>query len=213
MRLRLLAVVVALLATTVGPAARPVAAQDGAAWGTSFWAPTYQQERNLSCEYAALVIAMGAYGTWVSEYQFDDLVGWSANPHWGFRGDINGPWGSTDDYGVYAEPLAWALPNFGFWGDVFYAQGDASALSSRLDQGFPTLVWIGDFGNDAYWAEADGTWFQLAAGEHVVVAYGYDANGVYASDPATGGDRFFSWGEFMTLWNVLDGMSLAVGPM
>jgi hypothetical protein len=29
--------------------------------------PTYAQQRNLSCEYAALVIAMGAYGTWVSE--------------------------------------------------------------------------------------------------------------------------------------------------
>ena len=35
--------------------------------------PTYAQQRNLSCEYAALVMAMGAYGVWVSEYEFDDL--------------------------------------------------------------------------------------------------------------------------------------------
>ena len=34
--------------------------------------PTYSQQRNLSCEYAAAVIAMAAYGTWVSEWAFDD---------------------------------------------------------------------------------------------------------------------------------------------
>nr|MBA3451411.1 hypothetical protein [Chloroflexia bacterium] len=52
--------------------------------------PTYVQQRNLSCEYAALVIAMGAYGTWISEYEFDARVGWSENTHWGYRGDITG---------------------------------------------------------------------------------------------------------------------------
>ena len=55
----------------------------------SIWVPTYVQQRNLSCEYAALVMAMGAYGVGVSEYEFDNLVGWSENPHWGY-GKIEG---------------------------------------------------------------------------------------------------------------------------
>src|SRR4051794_11919034 len=54
--------------------------------------PTYSQQRNLSCEYASMVIAMASFGTWVSEYDFDTLVPLSDNPHWGYRGDINGDW-------------------------------------------------------------------------------------------------------------------------
>jgi uncharacterized protein YvpB len=178
------------------------------------WVPTYVQQRNLSCEYASLVIAMGAYGVSVSEYDFDGLVGWSENPHWGYRGDITGWWGNTDDYGVYAAALAPTLPEFGFWGDVFYGAGDASTLTSRLDAGTPVLVWIGLWGNTGYYEyAADGTPYKLAAGQHVVVAYGYDDGGVYVSDPATGSKTFYDWSTFMSYWNVLDGMSLAVGPL
>src|SRR5829696_10586350 len=85
--------------------------------------PLYAQQRNLSCEYAALAMAIGTYGASVSEYDFDDRVGWSENPHWGYRGDITGWWGNTDDYGVYASALAPALADFGFYGEEFYAQG------------------------------------------------------------------------------------------
>ena len=176
--------------------------------------PTYAQQRNLSCEYAALVIAMGAYGAWVSEYEFDARVGWSENPHWGYRGDINGWWGNTDDYGVYPAPLAVALNDFGFWGEEFYALGDANALMARLDAGKPVLVWLGLWGDTGFYEYAnDGTPFKLVSGLHVVVAYGYDDGGVYVSDPASGSKRFYDWGTFMTFWNVMDGMGLAVAPL
>jgi hypothetical protein len=74
----------------IGPAsgrlgARPVAAHsvgDGIAFVD---VPTYAQQRDLSCEYASLVIAMGAYGTWVSEWTFDELVPPAYNPHSGYR--------------------------------------------------------------------------------------------------------------------------------
>jgi uncharacterized protein YvpB len=175
--------------------------------------PTYYQQRNLSCEYASLVIAMGAWGTWVSEYDFDALVGWSENPHWGYRGDITGWWGNTDDYGVYAEALAPALGHFGFYGEVFYALGEPNALTARLDQGIPVLVWIGLWGNTGFYNYTeDGTPYKLVPGLHVVVASGYDNGGVYVSDPATGSKRFYDWGTFMSFWNVMDGMGLAVSP-
>ena len=181
--------------------------------GTILSVPTYVQQRNLSCEFASLSIATGALGGWVSEYAFDDIVGWSANPHAGFRGDIGGWWGNTTDYGVYAEALAPALNYFGYSGEVFYGNGNPAALTSRLDQGLPTLVWLGFWGDTSFVEYgADGSAYKLAAGEHVVVAYGYDAGGVYVSDPAIGDYRYFSWDYFLSMWNVLDGMSLAVGP-
>jgi len=175
--------------------------------------PAIAQQRGLSCEFTSLAMAMAAFGVNVSEYDFDALVGWSANPHWGFRGDINGTWGHTDNYGVYAEPLAGAVEHFGFWGDVFYANGNASALTSRLDQGLPVLVWVALLGDTSFveYTE-DGTGYLLAPGQHVVVAYDYDENGVYVADPGSGTHRFYDWGWFMNMWNVFDGMSLAVGP-
>ncbi len=175
--------------------------------------PAYAQQRNLSCEYASAVITMASYGSWVSEWAFDELVGWSPNPHWGFRGDINGAWGNTVDYGVYAEPLAAALPHFGFAGDVHYARGDASILTAHLDAGQPVIVWLGLWGDQGFYEYAeDGTSYKLIPGYHVVVAYGYDESGVYVSDPALGDYSSWAWGDFMWMWNAVDGMALTVFP-
>ena len=175
--------------------------------------PTYVQQRNLSCEYASLVIAMGAYGVWVSEYELDNRVGWSDNPHWGYRGDITGWWVNTRDYGVYAAALAPALNDFGFWGETFYGAGNPTALTARLDAGTPVLVWLGLWGETGFYEyTADGSPYKLVPGLHVVVAHGYDSGGVYFSDSATGGKSYYDWSTFMSFWNVMDGMGLAVGP-
>lgn len=227
--MRIPAAVLAMLMTfsmVIGSAGSALASIDGSAGrssipafkqemgGAEVWVPTYVQQRNLSCEYAAAVIAMAAYGPWVSEYAFDDIVGYSENPHWGYRGNITGWWGNTDDYGVYAQALVPALNAFGFWGDAFYAQGDASALTARIDAGQPVIVWLGLWGDTSFynWTD-DGTRYKLAAGMHVVVAYAYDVSGVWVSDPATGTKHAYDWGTFMTFWNVMDGMALSVGPM
>jgi uncharacterized protein YvpB len=179
----------------------------------SLWVPAIPQRRGLSCEYASLSIAMGAFGVDVSEYAFDSIVGWSENPHWGYRGNIEGVWGGTDDYGVYAEPLVAAAEAYGFWGDVFYANGNASALTARIDQGTPVLVWLSLLGETGWVEEAaDGTPYRLIPGQHTLVVYGYDEAGVYASDPALGAKRFYDWGWFMSMWNAFDGMAMGVGP-
>jgi len=54
--------------------------------------PAYQQQRNLSCEFASLYIATSAFGNGISEYTFDTVVGLSPNPHLGYRGNITGTW-------------------------------------------------------------------------------------------------------------------------
>ncbi|MDP9366119.1 MAG: C39 family peptidase [Chloroflexota bacterium] len=207
-----LAVLVTVLAAV---ASAPSLATAGAGVAGSAYVdvPTYVQQRNLSCEYASLSIATGAWGNWVSEWEFDHRVGWSDNPHWGFRGNINGWWGNTTDYGVYAEPLVAPLAEFGFYGEVFYGGGDAGALTARLDEGAPVVVWLGLWGDQSYYEyAADGTPYKLTPGYHVVVANGYDEGGVHVSDPATGSYNYYGWGDFMWMWNVLDGMGLAVWP-
>lgn len=179
----------------------------------SVWVPTLYQQRGLSCEYASLAIVMAAYGDQVTEWEFDPYVVQSPNPHVGFRGNIYADWGGSVDYGIYAEPLAAIMPNFGYWADVFYAKGDTSQLIRYIDSGTPVLVWIGLKGDTGYYETgADGSSYWIAEGQHTLVIYGYDDYGVYASDPAIGAKRFYDWGWFMWMWNVFDGMSLAIGP-
>lgn len=200
-------------ATLAAMAARPrrAAAADG--MGVYIEVPAYAQKRNLSCEYACCAIAAAAFGGWLSEYDFDDRVGWSANPHWGFRGDINGQWGGTDDYGVYPEPLVAPLAEFGYRGEVIYAGGNQWPLRARLDAGSPVIVWLGLWGDLSFveYAE-DGTPFRLTPGYHVVVLHGYDDWGVSISDPGPGAYKSWDWDTFLHAWNVLDGMALAVSP-
>ncbi|MGD9710780.1 MAG: C39 family peptidase [Thermomicrobiales bacterium] len=179
---------------------------------TKVYVPRYAQQRNLSCEYAAMYIATSAFGEGISEYAFDDVVGHSPNPHLGYRGNIHGMWGRTDDYGVYAQPLSWALDSFGFRGEVFYAVGDSSVLENYLDQGKPVAVWLALWGDESIKETLDGRTYTITAGMHVMVAYGYDSAGVYLSDPGSGTYRFYAWSDFMWMWNVLDGMGLAVSP-
>ncbi len=171
----------------------------------------YVQQRNLSCEYAALSMATSALGAWVSEYEFDNRVGWAANPHYGFRGDINGLWGNTTDYGVYAEPLVPVLNANGFNADVFYSFGDPAPLRERLDAGRPVIAWLGFYGDTAFAVEDNGSYL-LAPGMQTVVVYGYDDAGVHVADPASGSYDYYLWDDFLAMWSILDGMGLAVSP-
>ncbi|HYO30406.1 MAG TPA: LysM peptidoglycan-binding domain-containing protein, partial [Thermomicrobiales bacterium] len=59
--------------------------------------PAYMQRYNLSCEYAAAYIATAAFGAGIDEDVFRANIGQSPNPHWGYRGWIEGAWGGTDD--------------------------------------------------------------------------------------------------------------------
>ncbi len=169
----------------------------------------YQQQRPLSCEFAAVSIATGALGSWISEYDIEAVTPLDPNPHWGYRGNIWGTWGNTTDYGVYADALVPGLAQFGFTGHSFY--GDRDDLRASIDAGRPTLVWLGLWGDQSHdeYTE-DGTRYQVTAGMHVMVAYGYDNDGVYLSDPGTGSYRYYDWGTFEWMWNVMDGMALGI---
>lgn len=76
--------------------------------------PTVKQNHNLSCEYAAASAVTRYWGRTVAEKDFIGEIGAAINPHFGYRGDIDGNWGGTTDYGVYAEPLVPVLERRGY---------------------------------------------------------------------------------------------------
>ena len=178
--------------------------------GTFLPLVTYQQARPLSCEYAAVQIATGMIGYTVSEWEMEAATPLHANPHWGYRGNINGTWGNTTDYGIYADALIPGLNQYGYSATSFY--GGPNDLTAAIDNGTPVIVWLGmrgDQSHDEY--TEDGTRYQVTAYMHVMVVYGYDQSGVYLADPGNGGTRFYDWGTFTSMWDVIDGMGLIVG--
>lgn len=172
----------------------------------------FMQTRNLSCEFAATYAATTAFGSGVSEQTFIDSTPITLNPHYGYRGNIDGTWGNTTDYGVYAEALVPTLNEHGFAGGVMYTMGDTAPLRAELDAGHPVVVWLGFWG-DTRDVKHDEDTYSVFAGMHVVTAYGYDEGGVYVMDPARGETRYFDWATFSDMWSVVDGMGLSVYPL
>src|SRR5690348_6650912 len=76
--------------------------------------PSVEQWYSLSCEYAAAAAVTLYWGNLVSQRDFVREVPPDPNPHDGFRGNINGPFGGIADYGVYAEPLVPVLERRGY---------------------------------------------------------------------------------------------------
>ncbi len=171
----------------------------------------YSQQRNLSCEYAAAHIATGAFNNAIPEEAFMAAIPQASNPHYGYRGNIDGWWGNTVDYGIYPEPLVPVLNAWGFTGEVMYTGGDTAPLVAHIDAGHPVMVWLGFWG-DTRETLTDQDSYSVFAGMHVVTVYGYDSGGVHVADPATGGTDYYTWDVFIGMWSVIDGMSLAVYP-
>ena len=65
------------------------------------------------------------------------------------------------------------------------------------------------------WYEYDdaGDAYKIVPFEHVFVVSGYDADGVYISDPGPGNYNYLTWDYFLGAWSIMDGMMLAVYPV
>jgi uncharacterized protein YvpB len=173
----------------------------------------YKQARPLSCEYASVYIATAAFGSPISEEESIASTPRAENPHFGFRGDIDGEWGQTDDYGIYAEALGPLLEAHSYVGEVSYG-AEASVLRTHLNAGHPVIVWIATRGDTGFYEiDSAGNRFKLVPWEHVVVVYGYDQEQVYIADPGPGEYATLGWDQFLDAWAVMDGMALAVYPM
>jgi uncharacterized protein YvpB len=174
--------------------------------------PIYAQQHNLSCEYASTRMMTAFWGAEISEAQFISQIPFHSNPHVGYRGNINGPFGGTTDYGIYPDPIAQMLEQHSFKTKLL--AGGVESLKQELNLGHPVQVWIvAGFGYATPFTSIyEGLDFKLVAGEHSVVVYGYDTNGVYIADPAYGGRNYVSWPNFLRNWNYFDQMALSIWP-
>jgi uncharacterized protein YvpB len=175
--------------------------------------PSVVQWYSLSCEYAAAATITLYWGNLVSQSDFVLEVPQHSNPHKGFRGDIHGPHGWVEDYGIYAEPLVPVLQKRRYTAEAVY--GDIERLKAEIDQGYPLVAWItsGRYTpRQEYW-ETDGERaFKLVPYEHAVVVYGYDSEGVYSMDVGNGNHVHTEWDSFLMRWNYFGGMMLLIHP-
>jgi uncharacterized protein YvpB len=176
--------------------------------------PATPQAWALSCEYAATSAATAMYGPVITQWRLRASIDTNANPHKGFRGDITGGAGGTTDYGVYPEPIAAVLQQYGYTHSyVFY--GGADHLRAEIAAGRPVVTWVTGtwkLASREVLRDSAGARYSLVPGEHAVTVYGYDDDGVWVMDPA-GPDKYrVSWDRFLTAWNLFDGMALVVAP-
>lgn len=142
--------------------------------------PLHYQEHSLSCEVAALKMALGRYDVAVSESELirslpfdstpksDDVWG---DPYRGFVGDIDGTMLVTG-YGVYWDPIA----RLGLqWKRTEVLRGVLPAdVAAHVAAGRPVIVW-GNYGRATaqQWRTLDGDLVSAVQGEHARVVAGF----------------------------------------
>lgn len=183
--------------------------------------PYYKQQYYLSCEEAALRMALAYRGIYTNDMEIVQRVGYNPRPRdtvtntWDdpyqmFVGDINGIQGKTG-YGVFAEPIAKAARTYGRDAASF-RNVSAKFLAEQIHAGHPVVIW-------GYWnkAPANDVW-NLPGGGQVNGYYGEHARtligvtgradspvGFYIHDPLDG-----SVGEYWTAAQLMAHMN-AVG--
>jgi uncharacterized protein YvpB len=174
--------------------------------------PVFAQQHYLSCEYSAARAAAARWGINLSENDFISNIPTNEDPHLGFRGYIDGDWGGTSSYGIYAEPIALFLATRGLQTKLLW--DGVEQVKQEVALGRPVLVWVvGGMGySTPFEASANGNSFLMMAYEHAMTVYGYDENGVYVADPGFGTYDYYSWATFERSWAYLGNMAMSVYP-
>lgn len=139
-----------------------------------------RQDRALSCEAAALKMALAGKGVRVSEDDIMARIGFDLTPKgngvWGdpnlsFVGDINGSQNSTG-YGVHWDPIVRAAKG---WRDAKAVSGmSLSQVARELEAGNPIVFW-GVTGSAYYdpWQTPEGKTINAWKGEHTRTLIGF----------------------------------------
>lgn len=142
--------------------------------------PLHYQEHSLSCEVAALKMALDYFGAGVPESElikhlpFDPAPksnGVWGNPNRGFVGNIDGRM-LVDGYGVYWEPIA-AL-GARYRRTAVLRGTSAANLAQHIAAGRPVIIW-GYFGRGQphTWRTREGQIIQAVNGEHTRLVTGF----------------------------------------
>ena len=188
--------------------------------------PLHRQEHALSCEVAALKMALGTLGVDVSEDELltnlardptprnvlaDGDVIWG-DPDVGFVGDWDGVYG-VNGYGVYEGPIADLARAYGFEGSSPLHDADPAELYAAVHAGDPVVVWMpyaGQVRGHGAWTTPAGSEVDYVVTEHAVVLAGVDDDGVVYADPYTATLQRMSHAQFETAIAELDDRAVIV---
>ncbi|MBI3963870.1 MAG: Ig-like domain-containing protein [Candidatus Kerfeldbacteria bacterium] len=178
------------------------------------------QDRALSCEAAALKMALAGKGVFVSETDIMNRVGYDPTPHvgdtWGdpytaFVGNIDGRQNTTG-YGVYWDPIARAgdawRPSEAFTGWT------TSLVAAEVAKGNPVIVWGGIGGYADSWTTPSGKYIDAWKGEHTRTVIGFDGpadnpSRIILNDPYAGR---ITWtrSQFEANWGIFGNAGVVV---
>ena len=144
--------------------------------------PLYRQEHRVTCEVAALRMALGRYLIEVSE---DDLLasltfdtkdpmrgGVWGDPDAGFVGDPDGALSKYTGYGVYEYPIR-NLARLYRQAEVL-ENPDINTVVNLVSKGKPVIVWnVISKHRSRYWQTVDGKEIEAHPGEHARVVVGF----------------------------------------
>ena len=177
--------------------------------------PVYLQKYTLSCEVAALRMALNFKGANVSEDDLIPKVGTDNTPHigdtWGnpynaFVGNIRGTQ-MKDGYGVYWGPIARAARDYRNAQE--FEGWTIEALTGTIKDGNPVVIWVySHFGTPTSWNTPDGTKIYAVRDEHAVTAVGFvgpatNPTQIIINDPLVG-QVYWSRATFDKKWNIFN---------
>jgi uncharacterized protein YvpB len=176
------------------------------------------QSRNMSCESRSAADLAGHWGVAVDELDFLEALGYSDNPHKGFVGDVDASPGSLPPagYGVYAEPVAATLRDYGLDARPVYQLG-LDGIRAELSEGRPVLVWA-TYGMELHepmlWKSLDGRVSKVIPFMHTFLATGFDESGLFILDAYNATVQYYPADTFLEVWNQFDQMAVVItGPL
>jgi uncharacterized protein YvpB len=185
----------------------------------SAWVPVlgHPQSRNLSCESRSATDLARYWDVTFDELEFLATLGQSDNPHRGFVGDVDMPAGSLPPvgYGVYAEPVAATLRQYGLNARFVYDFG-LDGIRQELLAGRPVLVWA-TYNMELYepieWTSQDGRTSTVVPYMHTFLVTGFDESGVYVLDAYDATVQYYRARVFLDAWNLFDQMTVTVNGL
>ena len=185
--------------------------------------PWHHQQHNLSCEAAALAMALTYYGLVADELtlirymtkdprpaKFDAtgrLIAWG-DPAQGFVGDPDGRIERYTGYGVYYQPVALAAMLAG--ANVLQAGSvTPKQLYDAVLAGHPAVAWISNTYHQvqlAHYVAYDGATVGYTLTEHAVTITGVRPDAVLINDPWFG-QAWHPKAQFESAYRTFDGMA------
>lgn len=186
--------------------------------------PLHPQEHALTCEAAALRMALNYYGTGVTEEEllgklafdtkepkgFDNIWG---DPDLGFVGDIDGSIFKGTGYGVYDRPIRDLASEYR--PSIVMQKAELSDVLQEVKNGHPVIVWgLLSRRKPITWQTATGKQIEAHPGEHVRVVSGFygsvsNPTTIILMDPIYGKVRM-SKNKFLADWKVMENRTVAV---